>query len=140
MKRSPAVVTAIVLIHLVVAYVHGDAHEQLGVGLAPWQNAYVYGVIVAAPLVAAALAWTRWQRAGLLVLGISMLGALVFGVYFHFIGISNDHVSHLPEGNARGLFVATAILLVPLEAAGSAFGFWGWNKLRPAVMPTAEPK
>jgi len=125
-----AIATAIVLVHLVVATLHGGAHDSLGVGLSPWQNAFVWIVIVAAPLVAAAASWTRYRRPAALLLGISMLGALLFGLYFHFIAISNDHVSHLPEGDARGMFIATAILLMPLEAAGSAWGFWNWWRLR----------
>ncbi len=60
-----------------------------------------------------------------------MIGSLGFGVYFHFIAVSNDHVSHLPEGDARGLFVVTAVLLVVVEAAGAAFGGWSWAHTNP---------
>jgi hypothetical protein len=129
MNRMAIVATVIVLLHLAVAVVHGGAHDRLGVGLEPWQNAYVYVVIVAAPLLSAVLYWTRLRRPGALLLGLSMLGSLSFGVYFHFVAVSPDHVSHLPEGDAQHLFVATAILLIPTEALGAAFGFWTWRKL-----------
>lgn len=132
MNRIASIATAIVVLHLAVAIVHGQAHERLGVGLDMWQNVFVYTVIVAAPIVAAALSWTRWSKAGACLLGFSMLGSLAFGVYHHFIAVSSDHVGHLPEGDAQGLFVATAILLVPIEAAGAVFGLWSWHSLNPS--------
>lgn len=122
--------TALVLGHLLIAYLHGEAHESLGVGLAAWQWAYVYSVITIAPLVAMALYWTPWRAAGALLLGVAMVGSFGFGVYHHFLAVSPDHVSHLPAGDAQGMFVATAILLAVSEAAIAAFGFWSFAKLR----------
>jgi hypothetical protein len=52
-----------VLAHLVVSIVHGRAHERLSVGLSNWQNLYVLIVIVAAPLIAMVLMWTRRRAA-----------------------------------------------------------------------------
>ena len=128
MRRDAIIATLLVVVHHVIAFAHGEAHTQLGVDLAPWQWAYVYGVITIAPVVATILYWTRWQREGALLLGISMLGSFLFGVYHHFIAVSPDHVSHLPPGDAQGMFVATAILLAVTEAAGTAFGFWSWRQ------------
>jgi hypothetical protein len=130
MKPMAAIATALVLLHMVIAYLHGDAHESLGVGLAAWQWAYVYVVITIAPLVAAALYWTRWPSAGAMLLGLAMAGSFAFGVYHHFIAVSPDHVSHLPAGDAQGMFIATAILLAISEAAAAAFGFWSFARLR----------
>ncbi|REK18000.1 MAG: hypothetical protein DWQ37_05630 [Planctomycetota bacterium] len=138
MKRLAAVATAIVIVRQVVAQLHGMAHEEVGVGLATWQWVYVYLVIVAAPIVAAVLYWTPLARAGAILLGVSMLAGMLFGVYFHFIAVSPDNVRHLPEGHGHAFFIATAILLVPIELAGTAFGFWSWRRLRPA--PLAEPE
>jgi hypothetical protein len=132
MKPIAAAATVLVLVHLAIAYFHGEAHEQLAVGLARWQWAYVYSVITIAPLVAMVLYWTRWPAAGALLLGAAMVGSFVFGVYHHFVAISPDHVSHLPEGEAQGMFVATAWLLAISEALTAAFGFWSWRKLAAA--------
>ncbi|MEX0977990.1 MAG: hypothetical protein WDZ48_04015 [Pirellulales bacterium] len=129
MNRIALVATAIIVVRQVVAQLHGMAHEELGVGLAAWQWAYVYIVIAAAPLVALVLYWTRFARFGALLLGVSMLAGMLFGIYYHFIAISPDNVGHLPAGHGQGFFVATAILLVPLEIIGTAFGFWSWRKL-----------
>lgn len=113
-----ALVTIAVLAHLIVNVLHGQAHTSLGVGLSNWQNVYVYTVIVLSPLVALALSFTRYQRAGLWLLLASMLGSFIFGLCYHYIIISPDHVSHLPAGEAQGMFRVTAVLLLITEALG----------------------
>ena len=120
--------TVSVLAHLVVSIIHGRAHEGLAVGLSSWQNMYVLIVIVIAPLIAMLLIWTRLARAGLVLLVISMAGSLIFGVVYHYIVISPDHVSHLPPGEAQGLFRTTALLLVLTELFGLLVGLWGLRK------------
>jgi hypothetical protein len=112
------VVTLVVLAHLVVNLLHGQAHTRLGVALASWQQVYVIVVILLAPLVALALSWTRYAKTGVWLLLGSMLGSLIFGAAYHYIIISNDHVAHLPPGDARGLFRVTALLLLITETVG----------------------
>jgi len=116
--NNRAWVTIAVLAHLIVNVLHGQAHTSLGVGLSNWQNVYVLAVIVLSPLVALALSFTRYRRAGLWLLLASMLGSLIFGLCYHYIIISPDHVSHLPAGEARGMFRVTAVLLLITEAFG----------------------
>jgi len=111
-------VTIAVVAHFIVALVHGQAHTRLGVGLSNWQQFYVLTIIVVAPLIALALSFTRYAGAGLWLLLASMLGSLIFGACYHYIIISPDHVAHLPVGEARGLFRATAVLLLITEAFG----------------------
>ena len=120
--------TTAVLAHLAVSLVHGYAHTQLGVGLSAWQNYYVVIVITLAPLIALALVWMRRARAGFALLAISMAGSLIFGGYFHYIGISPDHVSHLPPGDAQGTFRVTAVLLLTTEVFGAVVGVLGMRK------------
>ena len=112
------VVTLAVLAHLVVTLFHGQAHTRLGIALATWQHVYVIVVILLAPLVALVLSWTRYVRAGIWLLLGSMLGSLIFGAVHHYIIVSNDHVAHLPPGEARGLFRVTAMLLLVTETVG----------------------
>jgi hypothetical protein len=111
-------VTVAVVAHLIVVLLHGQAHTRLGVGLSNWQNLYVLVVIVLAPVVALALSFTRYVRAGLWLLLASMLGSLIFGACYHYIIISPDHVAHLPAGEARRLFRVTAVLLLITETFG----------------------
>jgi hypothetical protein len=122
--------TVAVLAHLVVMMFHGQAHDKLAVGLSPWQNIYVLTVIAIAPLVAMLLLWTRYARPGLVVLVVSMAGSLIFGVIYHFIVVSPDHVSHLPPGDAQGLFRMTAVLLMLTELFGVVVGLLGLRSNR----------
>lgn len=115
---SRAWVTIAVLAHLIVNIFHGQAHTRLGVGLSNWQQLFVLGVILIAPLVALVLSFTRYRRAGVWLLLVAMLGSLIFGTVYHYIVISPDHVAHLPVGEARGLFRITAVLLLITEAFG----------------------
>jgi hypothetical protein len=111
-------VLVVVVVHLIVNVLHGQAHRSLGVGISEWQQIYVVTVILLAPLVALALSFTRYARAALWLLLVSMLGALIFGACYHYVIISPDHVAHLPPGDARGSFRVTALLLVITEALG----------------------
>jgi hypothetical protein len=120
------VTTVLVAVHLVVAIWHGNAHTALAVGLPPAKNAFVIAVIVIAPVIAVALLWTRFAVAGLSLVALSMLGALLFGVYHHFVLISPDNVHHLPPGSLtdRSTFAATAAALAWLELAAVLYGAW----------------
>jgi len=122
--------TVAVLAHLVVSMVHGNAHQQLAVGLSSWQNIYVLTVIIIAPLIAMVLTWTRLARLGFLLLAASMAASLIFGIAYHYVVISPDHVSHLPPGDAQGLFRTTALLLVLTELLGIAAGWLGRRESR----------
>jgi len=124
-RRDRIVCTVAVLAHLVVNVLHGRAHGSLNVGLSAWQNIYVITVILIAPLIAMLLVWTRYARLGLLVLVSSMAGSLIFGVVYHYVVVSPDHVSHLPPGDAQGLFRMTALLLVLTELLGLVVGMLG---------------
>ena len=121
-NRIAWIVTLVVLAHLVVNVLHGQAHTKLGVVLTTWQQADVMVVILLAPLVALVLSWTRYAKTGAWLLLWSMLGSLILGVAYHYIIISNDHVAHLPPGEARGMFRITALLLAITETIGVAAG------------------
>ncbi len=89
--------TLAVVSHGVVVWFHKVAHQELGVGLPmSWERVFVNVVILAAPVVALVLVWTPWSRGGYLLLALSMFGALVFGIYHHYMAMSPDHVAHLP--------------------------------------------
>jgi hypothetical protein len=122
---ASSLVTVAVLAHLIIALLHGLAHTELGVELSIWQKSYVAIVIVVAPLVAVMLLWTGRARLGLLLLVTSMSGSLIFGGYYHYVAVSADHVSHLPPGDAQGLFRLTALLLVLTEMFGLIVGLLG---------------
>ena len=119
--------TVAVAVHAVIAVVHGVAHGELGIEMGATQDAFIYGVIGAAPIVAVVLLWRGQTRPGAALLGVSMAGALLFGVYYHFVAISPDHVAYLPPGELQGAFRVTAYLLPATEAFGAVVGVWGWR-------------
>jgi len=128
MKKIKRDGTIVVLAHAIVVWLHGSAHEKLGIDTFAWLgNSFIYVVIIAAPIIAMILLWTRLQRIGIWLLLGSMLGALLFGGYNHFIAITPDHVAHLPVGEAQTLFTVTAIGLVIVEIWGS---WMAWRALR----------
>jgi hypothetical protein len=117
-------IAVLVAIHLGVAVWHGNAHTALAIALPPEKNAFLFIVILIAPLVAASLMWTRYLLVGLWMIVLSMLGALLFGVYHHYLMVSPDNIGHLPTGSAdaQSSFIASAAALALLELASALYG------------------
>jgi hypothetical protein len=117
-------IAVLVAIHLAVAVWHGNAHTALAIALPPEKNAFLFIVILIAPLVAASLMWTRYLLVGLWMIVLSMLGALLFGVYHHYLMVSPDNIGHLPTGSAdaQSSFIASAAALALLELASALYG------------------
>jgi hypothetical protein len=124
MKRSATYGTAIVLAHLLVNIVHGAAHRELGVGLSPLGSIFVIVVVLVLPLVAMVLLWTAQLRLGLILLALSMGGALLFGLYHHFLVAGPDHIHAQPSGGWGSTFVLTSYLLLITEALGTCVAFY----------------
>ena len=124
MHKSTQYGTVIVLAHALVATAHGLAHEYLVINLTFTQKLYVLVVIALAPLVSMILLWTRLRKVGAMLLLLSMLGSLIFGVVNHFLIVSADHVQHLPPGEWRLAFQITAIGLMVTEVLGCFAGAW----------------
>lgn len=116
--------------HAAVTAAHSAAHEILGVEATPAQLVFIVAVIIVAPLVAGLLLWRGKRRAGARLLISSMLGSLLFGVYYHFVADTADHVSHVARMSPAGwaaVFQATALLLSLTEAVGA----WaGWSVMK----------
>ena len=87
-------------------------------------GAFVYVVILIAPIVAAVLVWTRYISIGLWMFFLSMLGALLFGAYHHYVLVSPDNVNHLPNGipEFHAQFVTSACIIALLELASALYG------------------
>src|SRR2546427_4910194 len=137
MKRVALYGTVFVLIHLVINLLHGRAHTELHIGLSSFQLLFVVGVIMIGPLLALVLLWTPHQRLGLVLLAASMAGACLFGLYYHFIVPSPDHVAHVPEGYWGDLFRLTAVLLALSEALGCVLGF-AWLRAQTKLFNAAN--
>ncbi len=114
--------TVIVVAHLLVNIVHGLAHRELRIGLAPPASMFVIVVVLIFPLIAMGLLWTARKRFGLILLSLSMFGSLLFCLYHHFLAVSPDHVRSQPPSPWGTTFVLTAYLLLITEAIGTYVG------------------
>lgn len=118
------VITAalVVLVHTVVMLVHGAAHTRLNIELSPWANIYVFA-IGTGPIIGFFFLRSSRQRTGAMILFITMVGALLFGLWNHFIAHGADHVMDLQAGPWRLPFQVTAGLLLVSEAIGAVIAF-----------------
>src|SRR5215467_12958625 len=98
--------TLIVLAHLFALMAHVSGHSHLNIKPNSWQTVFIASVIFAGPLVALVLFWTRLQRTALFLLATTMAGALVFGVYYHFVAPSADNALGLAPGQWSTVFLA----------------------------------
>jgi|SRR5215207_11766591 len=115
---------AVVAFHFVVVVLHSIAHEVLSVKATPLQLAFIIPVIIVAPVVAGIML-LKLERFGMMLLTTSMIGSFVFGVYYHFIADTIDHVAHvahLQPAFWSQMFQATAYLLAISEILGAASG------------------
>lgn len=114
----------VVAIHFMVVVLHSIAHEVLSVKATPAQLAFIIPVIIVAPVVAGILL-PKFVRTGTILLAASMLGSLVFGVYYHFIADTIDHVAHVAFRQPifwSQMFQLTAYLLALTELPGTGLG------------------
>src|SRR5215472_947910 len=122
MSRAAKYTTAIVVAHLLVNIAHGLSHRELRVGLPLSGSVFVIVVVLALPLVAMGLVWTRKKRFGFILLSLSMFGSFLFGLYNHFLVTSADHVHSQPASPWGFTFILTAYLLLITEAIGAYVG------------------
>lgn len=138
MKKIALYGTVFVLVHLVVNLLHARAHTELQIGVSSFQLLFVVSVIMIAPLLAMAFLWTRRQRFGLVLLTASMAGACMFGLYYHFVIPSPDHVAHVPAGFWGDVFRMTALVLAIMEGLSAAVGL-NWLYIDAAVPQPTPP-
>ena len=121
MKVEAIIVTVIVLIHHIIAFIHGGVHTELAILMALWQTLFINIVIVLIPLVGAVFLWTRHRKLGLYGGIVGMVGALLFGIVHHYMLVSPDHISHLPAAAAHihAKFEWTAGTIAMLEGVAA---------------------
>jgi hypothetical protein len=88
------------------------------------QNIYIFLVILAGPIVAAAFL-RKNPKVGFGLLALTMMGSFLFGVYHHFIAIGSDNVFTLHDQPWTTTFQLSAVLLAIVELAGSCIGILG---------------
>jgi hypothetical protein len=116
--------SAIVVMHTIAHGLHGLAHTKIPVPLSMIQEMFIGVVILLVPIVAAILLWTKFSSSGVWLLLGAMAGAILFGIYNHYLVISSDHVSHVPFTGWGLLFQATAVLTLIVDGFGYWFSVW----------------
>ena len=114
----------VIAFHFVIVLLHSIAHELLSVKATLAQLSFIIPVIIVAPVVAGFIL-SKHYKAGTVLLAASMLGSLLFGVYYHFIADTIDHVSHvahLQPAFWSQMFRATSYLLAISEFFGMVVG------------------
>jgi uncharacterized integral membrane protein len=112
---------AAILVHLAIAVLHGASHQGAEVFLSAWQGTFVLVVILILPLVAGVLLTIR-RRIGARLLLLSMAASLIFGVLFHFVLPTSDHVAHVSSGPWQRPFIFSAAALAISEVVGCVAG------------------
>ena len=123
--------STLVVVHLIASLWHGDAHSGLAIALSDLQNLFIYVVIIGGPIIGVGLLWTRYAVLGTGIVAVSMIGALIFGVYHHYILVSPDNIAHLPIGppGADSQFINSAAVI-----AGRMAGAITQSVVKPAVI------
>lgn len=116
-------VVLVILTHLIAAALHGVAHATLAVPVGGAAGLlFIAGAVYVGPLAAlAALLAGRGVAAGA-VLSTSMGAALLYGLAFHFVLPTPDHISAVPIAPWGWVFQFTAVAIAALEACGLAGG------------------
>ena len=122
------VALALILTHLIISTIHGLAHQGGMVKLSRFGYVYVAIVITLAPIIAGVLLFSRTQKAGALLLTLSMLGSFGFGVWYHFLTSGADNVSEV-QGPWHSTFLWTAVALAIVEFAGVFIGLWMYREI-----------
>ena len=123
MRRDAVIGTLLGILHFALTLAHGQPHYMLHIDISPLQTLFVVGVILLAPCLGAILLWTRFYSVGQWLFTLSMAGAFLFGVYYHFVLPSPDHVAYVPAGFWGDVFRATAVLLALVEGVSVVVGF-----------------
>ena len=115
---------ALIAVHFAIVVMHSAAHQILPVQATPAQLAFIVPVIIVAPVVAGFIL-SKFNKAGTILFTLSMFGSFVFGVYYHFIADTIDHVAHVAQMEPAfwsQMFRITSYLLAITELLGSALG------------------
>lgn len=125
MNINPKLVTyatALVLLHALVTVIHGAAHVSESVYGSVIDTIFIVAVIGLAPFASIILLRMRRWQVGSIVFLAAMAGALIYGVYNHFMLPGPDNVVSFPFGNWRVIFQVTAVLLAVIETLGTLLG------------------
>ncbi|MCU4798865.1 hypothetical protein OB920_00555 [Halobacteria archaeon HArc-gm2] len=119
MDRLRGILAGVLTLHYVANFAHGVAHGGVPVPLTPGQTAFVVLVVTVGPVAGAALFWRGRPVAGGLALAAVLLASFLFGVAFHYVLSTPDHVGAVPAGWWRTPFRWTAAWVALADGIGA---------------------
>ena len=120
-----SLVYTIVLVHALVSGYHGWSHDSAGVSNTLAQSMFIVTMVFVSPLLAVVLLARGRMHSGIAIFALSMLGAVIFGVLFHFVLDTPDMYAHV-RGRGSQTFVVSAVLLAAVEFIGFVWGSYCW--------------
>jgi len=121
---------ALVGLHYLVNLAHGVAHGGVPVPLTPFQTAFVVIVVGFGPLVGVWLSRSDRPTLAWGSLAAVLAAGFVFGVAFHYVIASPDHVANVPAGSWKLPFEGTAALVALVDGGGALVAAWFWMQTR----------
>jgi hypothetical protein len=118
MKKLQDYAAGIVLAHILISGFDHLAHQRVDLAFALVQNVVILSVITVSPFVGASLLYTRYQRAGAIILLSTMAVAFVFNVYHRLIA---QHTAiHSPDFAPywETIFILSSALILVTEVLG----------------------
>lgn len=110
---------AIVGAHYAVNAAHGVAHGGVPVPLTTTQTAFVVLVVALGPLLSLWLLREDRRTVGWGSLAAFLTASLLFGLLFHYVVASPDHVANVPAGAWKLPFEATAAVVALVDGVGA---------------------
>ena len=139
MKRATLITaTWVVVLNTIVVLAHSTAHFGLHIlPMTIFDYLFIGIVIMILPLVSLFMMYnTRLSRWGALLLLLSMLGSLIYGLIYHLLLPGMDNVAHPGPEPWHLLFVITSYLQLPLQAAGAIVAIWALLSIQQAQTRT----
>lgn len=127
MKRTLLMsATWIVVLNALVLLAHSAAHINLHIlPMTIFDDLFIGIVIMILPLVALFMIYnTHLSRWGMLLLLLSMLSSLIYGLIHHFLLPGMDNVTSAGPEPWHLLFILTSYLQLPLQAVGAMISIW----------------
>lgn len=109
----------VVGLHYAANLAHGVVHAGVPVPLTGGQTAFVALVVTVAPAVGLLLLWRDRVVPGWAFLAAVLAASFVFGVVFHYVLATPDHVGAVPAGPWQLPFSATAALVALVDGGGA---------------------
>ncbi len=128
--------TWIVVLNALILLAHAAAHVSLHIlSMTIFDYLFIGIVIMILPLVALFMIYnTHLSRWGMLLLLLTMLSSLIYGLIHHFLLPGMDNVTNAGPEPWHLLFILTSYLQLPLQAAGAVIGIWALLSRRQVSM------